>query len=288
MVQLHDADIRTREVLQWKGVHLFHFQGSSCSQKTRIFLSLREISWESHYIHLGKKEQWQPWYLGINPRGLVPALVLDGEVHIESNDIIALLDRRFPGPRLIPESLEDRIGELLRREDDLHLDIRTLNFRFTQPRGLVARTPEDVRNLREGGSGTVQGASDPERDHQAAFWENVIENGLTDEAVRAALGRFRAALDELEEWLEETPCLLGDDLTILDIAWFIYVMKLLWCGYPLERLHPRVAAWYAPLLARPEFAREIRLDPEFTKKVDAHLAYQKEAGTTLVDIAGWA
>lgn len=288
MVQLHDADIRTREVLQWKGVHLFHFQGSSCSQKTRIFLSLREISWESHYIHLGKKEQWQPWYLGINPRGLVPALVLDGEVHIESNDIIALLDRRFPGPRLIPEPLEDRIGELLRREDDLHLDIRTLNFRFTQPRGLVARTPEDVRNLREGGSGTVQGESDPERDHQAAFWENVIENGLTDEAVRAALGRFRAALDELEAWLEENPYLLGDDLTILDIAWFIYVMKLLWCGYPLERLHPRVAAWYAPLLARPEFAREIRLDPEFTKKVDAHLAYQKETGTTLVDIAGWA
>lgn len=288
MVQLHDADIRTREVLQWKGVHLFHFQGSSCSQKTRIFLSLREISWESHYIHLGKKEQWQPWYLGINPRGLVPALVLDGEVHIESNDIIALLDRRFPGPRLIPEPLEGRIGELLRQEDDLHLDIRTLNFRFTQPRGLVARTPEDVRNLREGGSGTVQGASDPERDHQAAFWENVIENGLTDEAVRAALGRFRAALDELEAWLEENPCLLGDELTILDIAWFIYVMKLLWCGYPLERLHPRVAAWYAPLLARPEFAREIRLDPEFTKKVDAHLAYQKETGTTLVDIAGWA
>ena len=288
MVQLHAADIRTREVLQWKGVHLFHFQGSSCSQKTRIFLSLRDIPWESHYIHLGRKEQWQPWYLGINPRGLVPALVLDGEVHIESNDIIALLDRRFPGRRLIPEGMEDRIGQLLQNEDDLHLDIRTLNFRFTQPRGLVARTPEDVRNLREGGSGTVRGASDPEKDHQAAFWENVIENGLTDEAVRASLGRFRTALDELEEWLEDSPFLLGDDLTILDIAWFIYVMKLLWCGYPLERLHPRVAAWYAPLLARPEFAREIRLDPEFVKKVEDHLAYQKETGTTLVDVAGWA
>ena len=230
MVQLHDVDIRTREVLQWKGVHLFHYQGSSCSQKTRIFLRLKNIPWESHYIDLREKEQWQPWYLGINPRGLVPALVLDGEVHIESNDIIALLDRRFPENRLIPEGMEDQIGQLLQQEDDLHLDIRTLNFRFTQPRGIVPRTAEDIRNLREGGSGTVQGARDPERDHQAAFWENVLENGLTDEAVRAALDRFRAALDELEERLEEHPYLLGDDLTILDIAWFIYVMKLLWCG----------------------------------------------------------
>ena len=288
MVQLHDVDIRTREVLQWKGVHLFHYQGSSCSQKTRIFLRLKNIPWESHYIDLREKEQWQPWYLGINPRGLVPALVLDGEVHIESNDIIALLDRRFPENRLIPEGMEDQIEQLLQQEDDLHLDIRTLNFRFTQPRGIVPRTAEDIRSLREGGSGTVQGARDPERDHQATFWENVLENGLTDEAVRGALDRFRAALDELEERLQEHPYLLGDDLTILDIAWFIYVMKLLWCGYPLERLHPRVAAWYAPLLARPEFAREIELNPEFRKKVDEHLAYQKATGTTLLDVTGWA
>jgi glutathione S-transferase len=34
--------------------------------------------------------------MGINPRGLVPCLVHDGEVHIESNDIILYLERAFP------------------------------------------------------------------------------------------------------------------------------------------------------------------------------------------------
>ena len=52
MVQLADGDIKTREVLDWKGVHLFHFMGSSCSQKARIFLNLKGIPWESHLDQL--------------------------------------------------------------------------------------------------------------------------------------------------------------------------------------------------------------------------------------------
>ena len=46
MVQLLDGDIKTREVLGWKGVHILHYSGSSCSQKLRIFLNLKGIPWE--------------------------------------------------------------------------------------------------------------------------------------------------------------------------------------------------------------------------------------------------
>ena len=38
-MKLDIHDIKTTEVLNWKGVHLFHFQGSACSQKLRIFLN---------------------------------------------------------------------------------------------------------------------------------------------------------------------------------------------------------------------------------------------------------
>ena len=41
MVQLLDSDIKTREVLDWKGIHLIHYITSSCSQKVRIFLNLK-------------------------------------------------------------------------------------------------------------------------------------------------------------------------------------------------------------------------------------------------------
>jgi glutathione S-transferase len=69
-------------------------------------------------------------FLGINPRGLVPVLVHDGVVHIESNDIIQYLEQKFPTPKLIPAGHENKIAALLRHEDDLHLDLRTLSFRF--------------------------------------------------------------------------------------------------------------------------------------------------------------
>jgi hypothetical protein len=46
MVQLVESDIKTREVLDWKGVHVLHFMGSSCSQKLRVFLNLKGIPWE--------------------------------------------------------------------------------------------------------------------------------------------------------------------------------------------------------------------------------------------------
>ena len=105
MVQLLDSDIRTREVLDWKGVHVLHFMGSSCSQKLRVFLNLKGIPWESHHVDLMANENFRPWFLGINPRGLVPVLVHDGAVHIESNDIVAYLDAHprvaALGPRLV-------------------------------------------------------------------------------------------------------------------------------------------------------------------------------------------
>ena len=130
MVQLVDSDIKTREVLGWKGVHVLHFMGSSCSQKLRVFLNLKGIPWQSHPIDLPGNENMQPWFLGINPRGLVPVLVDDGAVHIESNDIIQYLEKKFPAPKLIPAGHENEVAALLKHEDDLHLDLRTLSFRF--------------------------------------------------------------------------------------------------------------------------------------------------------------
>ena len=124
MVQLVDSDIKTREVLGWKGVHVLHFAGSSCSQKLRIFLNLKGIPWESHPIDLPGNENFRPWFLGINPRGLVPVLVHDGVVHIESNDIIQYLEKTFPAPKLIPAGQENEVAALLKHEDDLHLVLR--------------------------------------------------------------------------------------------------------------------------------------------------------------------
>ena len=287
MTQLLEQDIQTKEVLDWKGIHLFHFSASSCSQKTRIFFNLKGIDWESHVINLPKGEQLTPWYLGINPRGLVPTLVIDGEVHIESNDIIQLIDQRFPDKSLIPAGFEDKMSELLHHEDDLHLDLRSISFRFTQKRGKAPKSAEDIKNYRERGSGTVQGQQDPNKEREATYWENYAKNGgVTDEAIEASAARFRTSLDQLEANLANGRYLLGDALTVLDIAWFVYVNRLTLCGYPIEQLHPKIYKWFDELRQRPEFAREVQVPPHIREAIDANHRQQEAGGATLVDVAG--
>lgn len=122
MPQLLDTDVQTKEVLDWTGVHLFHFMGSSCSQKTRIFLNLKGIDWESHHVDVPAHENYGERYMGINPRGLVPALVHDGRVIIESNDILEHLEKCFPEPVLIPTGLEQIAHDLLKQEDEFNVN----------------------------------------------------------------------------------------------------------------------------------------------------------------------
>jgi glutathione S-transferase len=91
----------------------------------------------------------------------------------------------------------------------------------------------------------------------------------------------------LDERLAQHPYLLGQDLTVLDIAWFIYAHRLSLAGYPFARLHPRVDAFVQKLRATPEFAKEVAAPPEF----DAHLAATRradlQAGKTLEMVAGF-
>ena len=130
MPRLLDIDIRTRAVLDWEGVHLLHMVLSYCSQKTRIFLNLKSVPWESHDVQQIPGGNWGEWFLRICPRGLVPVLVHDGTVHIESNDILVYVDQTFPGPKLIPPGKEGEIERLLKQEDDLNLDLRALTVRY--------------------------------------------------------------------------------------------------------------------------------------------------------------
>ena len=82
-------------VTELKGLHLYHADMSNCSMRVRMVLKEKNLPWTSHHLDLRKKEAVTPEYFGIHPKGLVPALVHDGVVHIESNDIIEYLDDTF-------------------------------------------------------------------------------------------------------------------------------------------------------------------------------------------------
>lgn len=286
MVMLADSDITTREVLEWQGLHLLHGRISSCSQKLRIFLNLKNIAWQGHEMNLAESETYTDWFLGINPRGLVPVLVWDGAVHIESNDIMALLDAAFPEPRLIPSSEAGDISALLGREDDLHLDLRALSFRFVLGRTGSNKTADMMDRYRSGGR-TVMGAPDQEkRSHEIDFYERLATEGISDATACAAAAKFRASFDQLEQRLATGPYFLGETISVLDIAWFVYASRLQFGGYPFQRLHPRVHAWRERLATDDRFAGEVTPPAPVQDIIAKNREAMAQAGTTMVEITG--
>ncbi|HCQ82005.1 MAG TPA: hypothetical protein DIT66_04210 [Rhodobiaceae bacterium] len=259
MVELAASDVLTKEVLQWQGLHLFHFIGSSCSQKLRIYAGLKNIDLTLHHINLVKRENQTDWYMGINPRGLVPTLIDDGKVIIESNDIITYLEKKFPAPELIPPDRADEVGDLLHFEDQLHLDLRAITARFFVPTGMLQRSDEQLQQYENAGSGQVNGKPDAHKAAELAFWQEMKNhNGIPDLRAQDAVSAFRDALNAHEENLRGQRYLLGDTLSVLDIAWYIYANRLVSVGYPLTGLHPRVGAWFNGLRQQKLFRDEVK------------------------------
>ena len=187
---------------------------------------------------------------------------------------------------MIPAGYEQEVAKLLHHEDELHLDIRTLSFRFvfnpTRPRKSVA----DLQQYKLG-SGTVGGQQDEQIEKQIAFWSGYAEHGISDEAARASALKFRTEFNDLNEKLATQPYLMGDKLSVLDIAWFIYVDRLTLAAYPFKRLHPHVSDWFARLLQKPEFAKEVTLSPQVREGFAATRRAHAQAGKSLELVAGF-
>ena len=254
-MKLLSSDIKTKEILDWKGVHLLNYQFSACSMKTRIYLNLKKIPFTSHQINLSAGENFSEWFQGINPRSLVPVLIHDGEVHIESNDILEYLEGCFKESPLIPENMEEKIKELLKFEDNLHVDIRNITFKFLVPRFLNKGKSVQPKAKNKA---TLNGELDSMDDVNRNFWEQYEKYGITDEDASRSLIRFRTALEDLNDQLEDSPYILGAELSLVDIAWFIYATRIQHANYPLQRLHPNVSGWYERLYANVLFRKEVR------------------------------
>ena len=93
-------------------MELYSFFRSGTSHRLRIALNLKGLAYEYKAVDLRSEQHLDANYKAIQPQGLVPALVLDGErgrrVLIQSPAIIEWLEEVYPTPALLPASPEDR------------------------------------------------------------------------------------------------------------------------------------------------------------------------------------
>ena len=79
---------------------LHHNEMSTCSQKVRLTLAEKNLEWKSIHLRLRKGEQFDPHYLRLNPRGVVPTLIHDDWV-IRESSVILEGPRRGPSRAIV-------------------------------------------------------------------------------------------------------------------------------------------------------------------------------------------
>jgi len=238
------------EVRALRGLHLYHYGMSNCSQKVRICLEEKGLAWTSHHVDLRENAHVTPEYLAVNVRGLVPALVHDGVVVVESSDILEYLDEQFPDPPLLPaRDTAFRTTRLwVARQDSIHEAVKILSHQFLF--GRAAR-----RSAAELDRWEAMLVKNPEL--VAFHREFSSAEGFVPSVIAGAVRTVEEALGELNRQLEGRQWIAGDQFTLADVAWVVDVHRLQLMRFPMWR-RPAVRAWYRRATRRPSFARAVR------------------------------
>ena len=76
-------------------LELYHGGHTTCSRKARLCLKEKGLAYTSHFLNLRGFEQHTPAYLKLNPNGVVPTLIDDGEAIVDSMLINEYLDEKY-------------------------------------------------------------------------------------------------------------------------------------------------------------------------------------------------
>ena len=232
---------------------LYHFDRSTAAQKVRLSLAEKGLEWESRIIDpsLDHRDQHDPAYLRLNPRGVVPTLVHDGRAIRESQVILEYLDDAFPAPSLRPADPHARAQMRIWTkiiDEHLHVDSRTIGQCVAMRHLMLTVDPEKLKT------------------HYAAMPEEVRrdndlvnnEKGLDSPLLPGALRRFKRVFTQIDTTLSDQPWLAGGTFSLADISHVVYVARM--DTFQLSGLYeplPRLVDWLARIRARPSWSEAV-------------------------------
>lgn len=238
-----------KTVLELKGLHLYHADRSNCAARVRLLLEEKEIPWISHHINLGKKENISEEYFGINPKGVVPALVHDGTVITESNDILVYLEEQYPEPdfRAVPADRQSEIDYWLKMSADLHLPAIKVHQYYKINAALLVKTEEEEALYNK-----LQ--KDPEM--LAFHGKHARGKSFSEADDAAATALLDDNFEKMEQAIGEAGWLVGDAYTLADISWSPTITTLLAGSFEFGK-YPNILEWYERILQRPQFEKAV-------------------------------
>jgi len=229
---------------------LHHAWRSSASRRVRLCLAEKGLEFESHVVDMMNMEHHSPEYLKINPNGVIPTLILDdGRSLYESGTICEYLDEAYPEPPLRPADPYERavMRNWIRHVDERIGNLIIFNWVHSLAKAAAKWSDEELaEHLKKV----------PSKERQEA-WMRAARKPYTEEERAAARAKLVAILDRMEDTMQQTRWLAGNAYSIADIAVVPFVKRIDEEIAPDEMTrarHPKVAAWWAAIQARPAFA----------------------------------
>lgn len=199
---------------------LYNAPQSTCSQRVRFVLNAKGLAYTEHKLDLFAGDQLKPEYLRINPNGVVPALIHNGQVILDSAVIIEYLDETCTAP--VSYTPADPVARARMRWMMRYIDeIPTPAIRV--PSYNLAFLPH-FRNMTEE-EFTALANSKPLRKE---FLLTMGRSGFPKAEMDQALDRLNRAVARMNEWILQGggTWLMGDTLTLADIAIMPVIVRM--------------------------------------------------------------
>jgi len=229
-------------------ITLYHAHHSTCSQKVRLALAEKGLEYEGRLVDLANKGHLSEDYLKINPNGVVPTIVHDGNIIIDSSVIVEYLDEVFPEPAL---SSSSAVGKARMRAWMRFLEeVPTYAVRIPSFNRAFLPRFKDLTHEQ-----FVEEQAGP-RPLRKQFYLKMSENGFGSDAVCDSIEQLTLTSKRMQAALEKGPWLAGDQFTLADIVaaplidrTFDMGMSDIW-----ETDFPLVSDWFERIQARPSYS----------------------------------
>jgi glutathione S-transferase len=225
-------------------IELYHNDMSVCAQKVRFALAEKKLAWENHHMNLRAGDQQKPEYLKLNPNAVVPTLIDNGTVIIESTVICEYLDDAYPAPRLKPTDAAGRARMRLwtkQLDEGVHAATSVVSSAIAFRYQKLAIGMEALEEFHK---------KMPDPVKREKSWENVTK-GVESRFFPDAIKRFDKLLADMESTLSNSSWLAGSEFSLADIGHAPYVTRLdhLQLQFLWDK-RPHIPNWYERLMER--------------------------------------
>lgn len=238
---------------------LYHHPLSVCSMKVRLVLEEKGLAWSGRVIDIvQQQEQLEPWYLKLNPKGVIPTLEFRNgttKVLTDSAHILRSVASLSEGNVLVPkdEDAHQLMDKLIDLADNIDLQIlsyarhpsmekseKILNARITKSLLMAKQYPELRDNY----------LVCAERSEHSKTYR--VNNQHIEDVEKNAL----KAITFVENQLQDNEFLMGNAYTLADVIWTVILSRIDLLGYQTwldKNTFPQIASYYLRMQHRKSY-----------------------------------